>query len=114
MTLSDEERVNGHRPSVDVLFRSMAKEFGRWGVALLMTGMGDDGAEGMGEVKDVGGLTLTQSEDSCVVYGMPKSAVERGYSLRTVGLKEIPQILQLLAEPERGKSAAAGDSRLLK
>ena len=114
VTLSDEERVNGHRPSVDVLFRSMAKEFGRWGVALLMTGMGDDGAEGMGEVKDVGGLTLTQSEDSCVVYGMPKSAVERGYSLRTVGLKEIPQILQLLAEPERGKSAAAGDSRLLK
>jgi two-component system chemotaxis response regulator CheB len=108
VTLSDDERVNGHRPSVDVLFRSMAKEFGAQGVAVLMTGMGDDGAEGMGDVKEAGGMTLTQSEDSCVVYGMPKSAVERGYSLRTVGLKEIPHVLQSLAEPERGRWATAG------
>jgi len=108
VTLSEDERVNGHRPSVDVLFRSMAKEFGSQGVAVLMTGMGDDGAEGMGDVKDAGGMTLTQSEDSCVVYGMPKSAVERGYSLRTVGLKEIPQVLQSLAEPERGRWTTAG------
>ena len=114
VTLSEEDRVNGHRPSVDVLFRSMAKEFDRQGVALLMTGMGDDGAEGMGEVKTVGGMTLTQSEDSCVVYGMPKSAVERGYSLRTVSLKEIPQVLQSLAEPEWGRSAAAGAPQLPK
>jgi len=114
VTLSDEERVNGHRPSVDVLFRSVAKSFGRESVALLMTGMGDDGAEGMGDVKEAGGTTLTQSEDSCVVYGMPKSAVERGYSQRTVGLKEIPHILELLAAPERGRSAAAGSPRLPK
>lgn len=113
-TLSDEERVNGHRPSVDVLFRSVAKEYGRESVALLMTGMGDDGAEGMGDVKEAGGMTLTQSEDSCVVYGMPKSAVERGYSQRMVGLKEIPHVLESLAEHERGKSAAAGDSKLPK
>ena len=73
-----------------------------------MTGMGDDGAEGMRAVRDVGGMTLTQSEDSCVVYGMPRVAVERGYSQRSVGLKEIPQVLQKLAETERGKSAAAG------
>lgn len=114
VTLSDEERVNGHRPSVDVLFRSVAKEFARESVAILMTGMGDDGAEGMGDIKEAGGMTLTQSEDSCVVYGMPKSAVERGYSQKTVGLKEIPRILESLAEPERGRSAAAGDSRLPK
>jgi two-component system chemotaxis response regulator CheB len=114
VTLSDEERVNGHRPSVDVLFRSVAKSFGRESVAILMTGMGDDGAEGMGEIKEAGGMTLTQSEDSCVVYGMPKSAVERGYSQRTVGLKEIPHVLEILAEPERGRSAAAGSPRLPK
>jgi len=113
-TLSDEERVNGHRPSVDILFSSVAREFGRHSVALLMTGMGDDGAEGLGDVKEAGGMTLTQSEDSCVVYGMPKSAVERGYSQRTVGLKEIPHVMELLAEPERGRSAAAGSRRLPK
>jgi two-component system chemotaxis response regulator CheB len=114
VTLSDEERENGHRPSVDVLFRSVAKEFGRRGIALLMTGMGDDGAEGMGDIKQAGGLTLTQSEDSCVVYGMPKSAVERGYSQRTVGLKEIPQVLEKLVDPEWGRSVAAGGSGLPK
>jgi len=59
-------------------------------------------------------MTLTQSEDSCVIYGMPKSAVERGYSQQVVGLKEIPHALESLAEPERGRSAAAGNSRLPK
>jgi two-component system chemotaxis response regulator CheB len=107
-TLSEDDRVNGHRPSVDVLFHSLAREFGPNCVAVLMTGMGDDGAEGMRAVRDAGGMTLTQSEDSCVVYGMPRVAMERGYSLRSVGLKEMPQVLQSLAEPERGKSAAAG------
>jgi two-component system chemotaxis response regulator CheB len=114
VTLSEDDRVNGHRPSVDVLFRSMAKEFGRQGIAVLMTGMGNDGAEGMGAVKDAGGTTLTQSEESCVVYGMPKSAVERGFSLRSVGLKELPQVLQSLAEPEIGRSATAGGTVLPK
>jgi len=113
-TLSMEDRVNGHRPSVDVLFRSMAKEFGRLGVAVLMTGMGDDGAEGMGEVLRAGGVTLTQSEDSCVVFGMPRAAQERGYSQRTVDLKAIPHALQTLADPERVKAAAAGKSSLPK
>jgi two-component system chemotaxis response regulator CheB len=108
VTLREEEKVNGHRPSVDVLFRSVAREFGRQGVAILMTGMGDDGAEGMGAVKEAGGTTLTQSEESCVVYGMPKSAVERGYSGRSLGLKEIPDVLQSLAEPEWARSAVVG------
>ena len=110
VSLADDDRVNGHRPSVDVLFRSVAKEFGRHGVGILMTGMGDDGAEGMKAMKDAGGITLTQSEDSCVVYGMPKAAVDRGYSQRTVGLKELPQVLQALAEPKWGRSASASAS----
>ena len=70
--LSDDARVNGHRPSVDVLFRSAADEFGAATVAVIMTGMGDDGAEGLGAVKAAGGMTIAQNEESCVVYGMPK------------------------------------------
>ncbi len=78
VVLSDDARVNGHRPSVDVLFKSLAQEFGEQGTAVLMTGMGDDGAEGMGMVKAAGGMTMAQSEGSCVVFGMPKAAIEKG------------------------------------
>jgi two-component system chemotaxis response regulator CheB len=114
VTLSEEERVNGHRPSVDVLFRSLAKEYGPQGVAVLMTGMGEDGAEGMGAVQAAGGMTLTQSEDSCVVYGMPKVAVERGYSTRVVTLQGLSKVLRELSEQESGRSAAAGAPQLPK
>ena len=85
--LTDDSRVNGHRPSVDVLFRSTAEEFGSLSVAVIMTGMGDDGAEGLGAIKAAGGMTIAQNEESCVVYGMPKAAVERGYALRVVALE---------------------------
>jgi two-component system chemotaxis response regulator CheB len=94
--LSDEARVNGHRPSVDVLFRSVAEEFNTQAVGVLMTGMGDDGAEGLGAVKKAGGVTIAQSEDSCVVYGMPKAAVERGYALRVVALDVMSATLQAI------------------
>ncbi len=114
--LSDEERVNGHRPSVDVLFHSMAREFSSQGVGILMTGMGEDGAEGMGAMKAVGALTIAQSEDSCVVYGMPKAAVERGFAMRVVSLDGLSQTLQALFLPERARSATAqpGPSQLPK
>jgi two-component system, chemotaxis family, protein-glutamate methylesterase/glutaminase len=92
--LSDDDRVNGHRPSVDVLFRSAAHEFGSLTVAVLMTGMGDDGAEGLGVVKAAGGMTIAQNEQSCVVYGMPKAAIERGYALRVVALEGLASTLQ--------------------
>jgi two-component system chemotaxis response regulator CheB len=92
--LSDDPRVNGHRPSVDVLFRSVAEEFGPRSLAVLMTGMGDDGAQGMGEVKAAGGMTIAQSEDSCVVFGMPKAAIDRGYAVRVVGLDVLANTLQ--------------------
>src|SRR3989442_7306521 len=84
--LSDDPRVNRHRPSADVLVKRLAEEFGPKGVAVLMTGMGDDGAQGMGAVKAAGGMTITESEDSCVVYGMPKAAIDRGHAVRVVGL----------------------------
>jgi two-component system, chemotaxis family, protein-glutamate methylesterase/glutaminase len=94
VVLSDEPRVNGHKPSVDVLLRSVAEEFHGQAVGVLMTGMGDDGAEGLGAIKREGGMTIAQSEESCVVYGMPKAAVERGYALRVVGLDVMGATLQ--------------------
>lgn len=109
--LSDDARVNGHRPSVDVLLRSVAEEFHSQAVAVLMTGMGDDGAEGLGAVKKAGGMTIAQSEESCVVYGMPKAAIERGYAVRVVGLDVMASTLQALcgrnAGSETGSSGRA-------
>lgn len=70
--------VTRHRPSVDVLFRSGANYAGRNAVAVIMTGMGDDGAKGMKELKDAGAYTIAQDESSCVVFGMPKEAIKLG------------------------------------
>jgi two-component system chemotaxis response regulator CheB len=109
VVLADDEKVNGHRPSADVLFRSVAEEFGNKVVGLLMTGMGDDGAEGLGAVKQAGGVTIAQSEDSCVVYGMPKAAIERGYASRVVSLDGMVNIL--LAQCKAGGHHAAGAAR---
>jgi two-component system chemotaxis response regulator CheB len=100
--LTDEAAVNGHRPSVDVLFRSLAHEFGADGIAVLMTGMGEDGAEGMGEVQARGGTTIAQNEESCVVYGMPRAAIERGYASRVLPLEAIPGVLLAQCNPGRG------------
>ncbi len=94
--LSDEERVNGHRPSVDVLFGSLAEQFGRKSIAVLMTGMGDDGADAMGAVQAAGGLTIAQNADSCVVFGMPKAAIERGHAARVLSLDALANTLQVV------------------
>ena len=107
--LSDEPRVNGHRPSVDVLLKSVAEEFRGNAVGVLMTGMGDDGAEGLGAIKREGGMTIAQSEESCVVYGMPKAAIERGYAIRVVGLDIMGSTLQALCgRNEAGRAVRAG------
>ena len=92
--LSEEARVNGHRPSADVLFKSVAEEFGSRGVGVIMTGMGDDGAHGLGLIKVGGGMTIAQSERSCVVFGMPKAAIERGHAMRIVDLKQMASTLR--------------------
>jgi two-component system chemotaxis response regulator CheB len=102
VVLNDEAPVNGHRPSVDVMFRSVAAEFGPQAMAVLMTGMGEDGAAGMGVVRAAGGLTVAQSEKSCVVFGMPKAAIERGYAMRTVHLQDMPALLQSQCARESG------------
>jgi len=84
--LSDGPTINGHRPSVDVLFHSVAQEFALTAVGVLMTGMGDDGAEGLGAIKAAGGMTIAQSEDTCVVSGMPRTAITKGYANKVVPL----------------------------
>ncbi|TWI07990.1 protein-glutamate methylesterase/protein-glutamine glutaminase [Aerolutibacter ruishenii] len=79
-------RVNRHCPSVDVLFRSVARSVGRNAMGVIMTGMGDDGARGLKELRDAGGRTFAQDEASCVVYGMPREAVKLGAVERSVTL----------------------------
>jgi len=91
--LTDAPHVNGHRPSVDVLFHSVAQEFGPMTVGVLMTGMGEDGAEGLGALKAAGGITLAQSEDTCVVPGMPRAAIVKGYVGRILPLDAIGSYL---------------------
>jgi two-component system chemotaxis response regulator CheB len=74
----DGPLVSRHRPSVDVLFRSAARHAGRNAIGVIMTGMGDDGAKGMLEMRQAGAITVAQDESSCVVFGMPKEAIKLG------------------------------------
>jgi two-component system, chemotaxis family, protein-glutamate methylesterase/glutaminase len=91
--LSDGAPVNGHRPSVDVLFHSVAQEFALAAVGVIMTGMGEDGAEGLGAIKAAGGLTIAQSEDTCVVGGMPRAAIQKGHVNNIIPLESIGAFL---------------------
>jgi two-component system chemotaxis response regulator CheB len=91
--IKDGPLVSRHRPSVDVLFRSTARYAGSNSVSAILTGMGDDGAEGMKELFDAGGWTCAQDEASCVVYGMPGQAVRRGGVKRELPLKSIAAAL---------------------
>jgi two-component system chemotaxis response regulator CheB len=86
ITLDEEPRSSLHRPSVDVLMTSVAKVYGSRAVGVVLTGMGSDGAVGLGAIRQAGGRTLAESEESCVIYGMPKAAVEAGVVERTVHL----------------------------
>lgn len=83
-----------HRPSVDVLFHSAADVYGPRVLGVIMTGMGSDGREGAAWIKAAGGAILTESEASCVVYGMPRSVVEAGLSDEAVGLSQMAQAIQ--------------------
>lgn len=82
---------NRHRPSVDLLFRSVAQVAGRNALGVIMTGMGDDGARGLKEMHDAGAQTVAEDESTCVVFGMPKVAIELGGVSRVLPLDKIPQ-----------------------
>ncbi|ERT11839.1 chemotaxis response regulator protein-glutamate methylesterase [Photorhabdus temperata] len=100
--ITDAPAVNRHRPSVDVLFRSVAKFAGRNAVGVLLTGMGNDGAAGLLEMKQAGAYTLAQDEASCVVFGMPRAAIQMG------AVDEVMDILKMskrmLAKISSGQS----------
>jgi len=102
--LSDAPHVNGHRPSADVLFHSVAQEFGPSAVGIIMTGMGEDGAEGLGAIKNAGGMTIAQSEDTCVVGGMPRAAINRGFANKVVPLDALAGFLVTNYHVERSHS----------
>jgi two-component system chemotaxis response regulator CheB len=110
IVLADQPHVNGHRPSADVLFHSVAKELGSESVAILMTGMGEDGSEGMRAVQAAGGVTIAQNLESCIVDSMPRAAIEHGYAGRVVSLDALPGVLQSLCLSDRTRHHSdAGD-----
>jgi two-component system chemotaxis response regulator CheB len=93
--VKDGPLVSRHRPSVDVLFRSAARYAGRNAIGLIMTGMGDDGARGMLELKEAGAVTFAQDEASCIVFGMPKEAIRLGAVEAVLPLPELaPAVLR--------------------
>ena len=89
----DGPLVNRHRPSVDVLFRSVAKGAGKNAVGIIMTGMGDDGAAGLLEMRNAKAHTVAQDEATCVVFGMPKEAIKRGAAEKILPLQAIPGVI---------------------
>lgn len=91
--VSDGPLVSRHRPSVDVLFHSAARAAGSNAVGVIMTGMGDDGANGMMEMKRAGAYNIAQDEATCVVFGMPKEAIERGGVDAVVPLQGLPNAI---------------------
>lgn len=92
--IKDGPLVCRHRPSVDVLFRSAARYAGKNALGIIMTGMGDDGARGMLEMKEAGARTIAQDEKSCVVFGMPQEAIKQGGVDKILSLEDIaPEVL---------------------
>lgn len=99
--LLDEPPVNGHRPSADVLFASVAKVFGNRAMGVIMTGMGRDGSRELGSIFREGGITLGQDEASSVVYGMPKVAFELGHVTQQVSLADMAGTISRLGKQYR-------------
>ena len=93
LEVSDGPLVSRHRPSVNVLFRSVAQAAGSSAIGILMTGMGDDGADGLLEMKQANAFTIAQDEASCVVFGMPREAILRGAAEEILSLSKIPSAI---------------------
>jgi two-component system chemotaxis response regulator CheB len=96
--LDDGQPVNRHKPSVDVLFRSVAQQAGRNAIGVILTGMGKDGAMGLKEMRDAGSPTIAQDEATSVVWGMPREAVALGAATQVLPLDEIPGRVRTLAD----------------
>ncbi|RME59088.1 MAG: chemotaxis response regulator protein-glutamate methylesterase [Candidatus Dadabacteria bacterium] len=96
--VKDGPLVGRHRPAVDVLFKSAAQYVGRNSIGVLLTGMGQDGAKGLKEMKDAGAITIAQDEKSSIVFGMPKAAIELGAAQYVCSLQDIPaKIMSVLS-----------------
>ncbi|MDN4502791.1 chemotaxis response regulator protein-glutamate methylesterase [Alteromonadaceae bacterium BrNp21-10] len=103
LQLSDAGRMSGHKPSVDMMFLSLAKWSGKNSVAVILTGMGKDGAQGMFELHKQGAYTIAQSEESCVVFGMPKEAIKCGGVDKIVDLDNVASaVLSHLQQTQAG------------
>ncbi len=104
MTLISPSPVDAnHRPSANILFRSVAEEFGSGAIGVIMTGMGDDGVEGLEAIQKKGGTTIAQDEKTSIIYGMPKVAAEKGVADIVLGLDEIVPKLNALVK-SRGQN----------
>ena len=110
LRLTDDAERNSCRPSIDVLFESVAREVGPQSIACLLTGMGRDGAEGLLAIRRAGGRTLAQDEASSVIFGMPQEAIRIGAADRVVALSEV---VPLLAELAAGCKSRLRDGAIL-
>jgi len=108
--LSDGPTVSGHRPSVDVLFRSAARVVGKAAVGAILTGMGKDGAEGLLEMRQAGAITLGQDEETSLIYGMPRAAFERGAVMRQHPLHRMADAIMDAAEGDTPREAGKADA----
>lgn len=103
----EDEKVNGHRPSVDVLFNSVAELYGKRAVGVILSGMGRDGAAGLLTMRNAGAKTIGQNEKTCVIYGMPKVAFETGAVERQLPLARISNAILDLCDRSKKKGEAA-------
>ena len=102
IALDSSSPVDGHRPSGTPLLASVASAYGRRGIGVILSGMGGDGVKGLEEMRKAGAVTLAQDEASCVVFGMPKVALESGAASHSVPLSEFPRVLCELVSSEPG------------
>jgi hypothetical protein len=105
--LNDGPPVNRHCPSVDVLFRSVAQKVGPNAVGVILTGMGDDGARGLKEMRDAGAPTIAQDEATSVVWGMPGAAVKLGAVVEILPLNRVADAVMRLANESAGAQPAS-------
>lgn len=101
VTLSDGPPVSGHRPSVNVLLESVARTYGPHALGVILTGMGEDGADGLLALRNTGAATFAQDEASCVVYGMPAAAAARGAAGEVVPLADMSGAIRGLLSRQR-------------